>query len=71
MNAPAQPDACPRCGGSFACGAAGAAPCPCTTVTLSAERQAQLQRDFVGCLCMNCLRELAQTETQSALGLRV
>ena len=81
MNAAAQPDTCPRCGGGFACGAAGAAPCPCTTVTLSAERQEQLRQDFVGCLCMNCLGEIAQAdaqaeaqvkaqaEAQSALGL--
>jgi Cysteine-rich CWC len=53
------PDRCPRCGGAFACGAAGPEPCACTTVTLSATLQARLRRQFSGCLCLACLRELA------------
>ena len=37
----------------------GPAPCPCTTVTLSAALQAQLRERYPGCLCLICLRELA------------
>ena len=54
------PDTCPRCRGPFVCGAAGPEPCACTTVTLSAELQAALRPRYTGCLCMGCLRELAQ-----------
>lgn len=52
-------DRCPRCGGSFHCGVNGAAPCPCTTVQLSAALQAQLRERFEGCLCVRCLADLA------------
>ena len=54
------PDVCPRCGNRFACGAAGSAPCACTTLTLSAERLAQLQAQYSSCLCMACLAALAE-----------
>ncbi len=54
------PDTCPRCGGGFVCGMAGPGPCACTTLTLSAEMQAALRKRYTSCLCMNCLRELAQ-----------
>jgi hypothetical protein len=56
------PDRCPRCGGSFACGAAGPEPCACAAVVLSAELQARLRQQFVGCLCMSCLQELQGQE---------
>lgn len=62
-GAAAAPDRCPRCGGGFACGMNGAGPCPCTTVTLSPERLAELRARYTGCLCMNCLRELSASET--------
>ena len=52
-------DRCPRCGGAFHCGVNGAAPCPCTTVTLSAELQGRLRERFKGCLCVSCLVALA------------
>lgn len=55
----AGPDRCPRCGGAFTCGAAGSAPCACTTVHLSAELQARLRQRYTGCLCLACLRALA------------
>jgi hypothetical protein len=60
--APAAPegiDRCPRCGGWFQCGMAGAAPCACTTVTLDASLQAALRQRFSGCLCLPCLQALA------------
>ncbi|MBT9596064.1 MAG: cysteine-rich CWC family protein [Vitreoscilla sp.] len=53
------PSTCPRCGGGFACGAAGPAPCACQGVALSAERLAQLRQRYTGCLCLACLVELA------------
>jgi hypothetical protein len=51
--------ACPRCGGDFRCGAADAAPCACTTVSLDAAMLAQLRAQYTGCLCLACLRKLA------------
>jgi hypothetical protein len=62
-------DRCPRCGGSFACGAAGPGPCGCTTVTLSEALQLQLRSQYSGCLCVACLRALADAEP-SARGPR-
>ena len=53
-------DRCPRCGGTFHCGVAEAAPCPCTTVTLDAATLAELRRRYVACLCIRCLAELAR-----------
>jgi Cysteine-rich CWC len=53
-------DTCPRCAASFHCGVNDAGPCACTTLTLTPELQAQLQQRFSGCLCLACLRELAQ-----------
>jgi len=56
------PDRCPRCGGGFACGAAGPAPCACTTVTLSDALQTALRQRYTGCLCLACLQQLAAEE---------
>jgi hypothetical protein len=52
-------DRCPRCGGSFHCGVSDAAPCPCSTLTLSPELQVQLRQRWSGCLCLRCLQALA------------
>lgn len=59
-------DRCPRCGGLFSCGAAGPAPCPCTTLPLSAALQSQLLQQFSGCLCLRCLAALAAAESAPA-----
>ena len=58
-NAAAATDRCPRCGGGFHCGMQDAAPCPCTTLTLSAALQADLRQRYTGCLCLACLQALA------------
>ena len=63
-----QPDRCPRCGAGFACGAAGPAPCACSTVSLSAELQAQLRSQYSGCLCLACLQALAGPAAQDPAG---
>jgi hypothetical protein len=52
-------DACPRCGAGFHCGAGDNAPCPCTSLVLTAELQARLRERFTGCLCLACLAEIA------------
>ncbi len=65
MNATPPQDTCPRCGKAFVCGAAGPAPCPCAGVTLSAALQAQLRRQYSGCLCLVCLSELARAEAET------
>ncbi len=53
------PERCPRCGAAFACGAAGAAPCPCTAVRLDAATLAALRARYTGCLCLRCLHAIA------------
>ncbi len=61
----AAPSRCPRCGGSFDCGAASPGPCACTGLVLSQALQQQLRRQYTGCLCLPCLRELAQRDGQA------
>ena len=58
-DAAAGPDTCPRCGGGFSCGMKGPGPCPCTTVALAPELLEALPAQFKGCLCLNCLQQLA------------
>jgi hypothetical protein len=53
------PDRCPRCGARFRCGREDAAPCPCAGLQLSAQTLAALRERFQGCLCVECLREMA------------
>lgn len=60
------PDTCPRCGAAFACGAAGATPCHCNALVLSATLRAWLAAQFDGCLCGACLRRLADDERRAA-----
>ncbi len=55
-------DRCPRCGGSFHCGARGATPCACTTVQFDDAMLMQLRVRFSGCLCLRCLSALAGGE---------
>lgn len=51
---------CPRCGASFHCGVNDAAPCACTGPKLDAALQQALRERYRGCLCLPCLRALAQ-----------
>lgn len=66
MNRPAPaplPNAtCPRCGGSFACGAQ-AGHCDCFGLRLSDALRAELAARYSGCLCLSCLRVLAAAST--------
>lgn len=55
-------DRCPRCGQAFNCGVAGARPCACTTLTLSPALQAHLRATWTGCLCLDCLTQLARAD---------
>jgi len=56
---PAVDARCPRCGGAFHCGANDAAPCACTAVKLDTAVLAALRERYDGCLCLACLREMA------------
>ena len=56
-------DRCPRCGGTFHCGAAGTGPCHCADIDLGTALQARLRQQFVGCLCLACLQGLARAES--------
>ena len=56
-------DVCPRCGGGFHCGVNNDdARCACTTITLSPTTLAELRTQYVECLCLRCLAELAADE---------
>lgn len=59
---PAEPAnaSCARCGAAFHCGANDPAPCPCTGLVLAPELLLRLRRQYTGCLCLGCLRALAQ-----------
>lgn len=59
------PDTCPRCRGSFHCGAA-AGVCDCFELRLSEALRQRLAAEFSGCLCLRCLRELAAEEADQA-----
>jgi chorismate-pyruvate lyase len=52
--------ACPRCGGAFRCGVKDEV-CACSDLVLSDELQAHLRERYTGCLCLGCLRRLAET----------
>jgi Cysteine-rich CWC len=48
---------CPRCGGTFHCGAREAS-CDCAQARLDDAALAELQQAFEGCLCLACLRAI-------------
>ncbi|MCR5885331.1 cysteine-rich CWC family protein [Rhizobacter sp. J219] len=52
--------ACPRCGRGFHCGVRDSTPCACGSVDLSAETLQRLRERYSACLCLPCLREVAQ-----------
>lgn len=57
-------DSCPRCGGSFHCGAADAR-CDCFDLQLSEALRQRLAAQYSRCLCLACLRSLqAQEQAQ-------
>lgn len=49
--------ACPRCGGSFRCGAADKT-CVCFGLNIGTVLRAQLAAEYSECLCVKCLAEL-------------
>ena len=52
--------ACPRCGSGFHCGADEPGPCACTGLVLSPELLGWLRQRYPSCLCLGCLRQLAE-----------
>ncbi|MBV8605221.1 MAG: cysteine-rich CWC family protein [Pelomonas sp.] len=48
---------CPRCGAPFLCGARDAR-CDCFDLELGAALRERVGREFAGCLCLACLKEL-------------
>ncbi|MET0333310.1 MAG: cysteine-rich CWC family protein [Rhizobacter sp.] len=51
---------CPRCNGSFHCGAADPLPCACRGIQLSPDTTRQLRERYGShCLCLRCLSELS------------
>jgi len=61
-------DRCPRCGGTFHCGMRDSQPCACTGVLLDAALQGLLRARYRGCLCLRCLRSLADGAALDAVG---
>lgn len=58
---PALPDpCCPRCGRVFHCGVHDLQPCTCTGVDVPVAVLSALRARYTGCLCLACLREIAQ-----------
>ena len=55
--------ACPRCGGTFRCGAADLH-CACFHLQISPALRMQLAADFSACLCVTCLAELHTEQKQ-------
>lgn len=53
---------CPRCSGTFSCGADEFMSCWCTGITLGETQREALARRFRGCLCPGCLGEVAAGE---------
>jgi len=58
LSGPTTATRCPRCEASFGC-AAKTWGCWCGKVELDDEARAQLATTYEGCLCHDCLRELA------------
>jgi hypothetical protein len=52
-------DRCPRCGGAFHCGMRDSQPCACTGVRLETALLGVLRARYSGCLCLRCLKSLA------------
>jgi hypothetical protein len=62
------PATCPRCGATFACGAAlpAGTPCACAGVGLTPAQRTALNAAFQGCLCMDCLRAVSRGDASRA-----
>ena len=54
---------CPRCGNAFDCGVADAAPCACARVALDEPQRRFMASRWSGCLCLACLRAIADGAT--------
>jgi Cysteine-rich CWC len=69
VSEPLPPNArCPRCGGAFRCGVGDPGPCACTGLVLPPALLQQLQASHSGCLCLDCLHELAAAAPQAPAG---
>ncbi len=55
------PSKCEACGNEFACGAKLSG-CWCAEMKLSDETRADLGKQFSGCLCPACLKQLAEKD---------
>lgn len=54
---------CPRCGAEFTCLVEDKWHCQCAQVKLSADTCAYLAAHYTDCLCLKCLRELNNQQT--------
>lgn len=51
---------CPRCGAEFVCNAEDKWHCQCAKVVLNDSARTYLAAHYTDCLCINCLRQLAE-----------
>jgi len=65
-EAPGFQDTCPRCGAGFHCGAQDDH-CDCFELQLTTELRESIAREYDGCLCLRCLRELANPPAAGTL----
>ncbi len=56
---------CQQCGNTFQCKAGSIVQCQCSSIQLTLEERAAIEKQFDDCLCINCLKEL-QAEFQLA-----
>ncbi len=66
MTITALDDRCPRCGGGFHCGAKDDR-CDCFDLRLSEALREKLAREYEGCLCLGCLKEMRDEASQGPL----
>lgn len=60
MNVAADTASCARCGAAFQCGVDGEEPCWCSRIKLSVTTLVELEKQYRGCLCSECLLALEE-----------
>ena len=50
---------CPRCGKNLECNNYNVLKCACVLVPLKAEARQVIAENYVDCLCVDCLKEIA------------
>ena len=51
---------CPKCGNSFMCNNHNIIKCGCMEVPLNNTAREIISEQYIGCLCVNCLQDIAE-----------